>query len=105
MTQADLSDALGVVRTAIGAYESGASYPSMQNILTLSALFDINIDDLFKKDLSRELGRPASPSSATQAEKTTLQAEVIQLLKTRVRELEREILRKDPEWARELGIE
>ena len=105
MSQSALGEVVGVSHSQIGAYEQESSFPTFQGLLTISRYFDVNLDDLINKDLTQEPGRPTSQPPASTEERTAMLERVNQLLEARVRELEREILRKDPEWARELGIE
>lgn len=105
LTLAQVSEDLDVKTSSLSGYEKGDYFPKLPLIIRFSQYYDVYIDDLVKKDLSKAPGRPASSPPKTAEEKVALQARVIDLLETRVRELEREILRKDPGLARELGIE
>lgn len=53
MSQEQLAEKLGVSRQAVTKWETGAGIPDIENIMAISALFDISIDDL----LSNENGR------------------------------------------------
>lgn len=46
LSQEKLAEKLGVSRQAITKWESGAGIPDIENIMAISALFDISIDDL-----------------------------------------------------------
>lgn len=48
MSQEGLAEVLGVSRQAISKWESGQSYPEMDNLITLSELFGVTIDSLIK---------------------------------------------------------
>ena len=44
--QSDLADRLGLSKSAIGAYETGISEPSIENLIKIAELFNVNIDYL-----------------------------------------------------------
>ena len=46
MSQEQLAEKLGVSRQAVTKWETGAGIPDIENIMAISALFDISIDDL-----------------------------------------------------------
>lgn len=46
MSQEYLAEQLGVTRQAVSKWESGASEPSMANLLTLAKLYGISLDEL-----------------------------------------------------------
>lgn len=48
MSQESLADVLGVSRQAISKWESGQSYPEMDNLIALSQLFGVTIDSFVK---------------------------------------------------------
>lgn len=99
MNQGQLGNELGITHTQVGAYEKGESFPRFENLIKLSEIFNVNIDDLIHQDLTKATARPATTGGEE------LQDKVKDLLEKRVRELEREIKRRDAGWARELGIE
>ena len=47
MTQATLSEALGVTRALIHAYESGKRNPSYEKLMEIALLFGVSMDWLF----------------------------------------------------------
>ncbi len=47
-TQTELADKLNVTNQAVSKWETGDSYPETSQLLKLSELFDISIDDLLK---------------------------------------------------------
>lgn len=53
-TQADMAKVLKVSQRSVSFYESGEKRPSYEGILNLSELFGVTVDDLLKKDLSKE---------------------------------------------------
>lgn len=53
-TQREMANLLKVEDPAISKYESGLIKPSIEVLMNLSEFFGIAIDDLLKKDLSKE---------------------------------------------------
>jgi transcriptional regulator with XRE-family HTH domain len=52
LSQEQLGQKLNVTRQAIYKWESGKGYPDIQNLIKLSELFEISIDELIKGDRS-----------------------------------------------------
>ncbi|MGM0838343.1 MAG: helix-turn-helix domain-containing protein [Bacillota bacterium] len=52
LSQEQLGQKMNVTRQAIYKWESGKGYPDIQNLIRLSELFDISIDELIKGDSS-----------------------------------------------------
>ena len=50
MSQEQLAEKLGVSRQAVTKWETDAGIPDMENIMAVSALFDISIDELFSNE-------------------------------------------------------
>ena len=50
-TQQTLAEALGIKRSLVGAYEEGRADPRIHNLIKLSEVFGIRIDDLVEKEL------------------------------------------------------
>jgi len=50
MSQEQLAEKLGVSRQAVTKWETNAGIPDMENIMAVSALFDISIDELFSNE-------------------------------------------------------
>ena len=50
LSQADLAETLHVSRQAISRWEVGASVPSMENLSTLSRLYNVSVDSLICAD-------------------------------------------------------
>lgn len=50
MSQEQLGEKLGVSRQAVTKWETDAGIPDMENIITVSALFDISIDELLSNE-------------------------------------------------------
>mgnify|MGYP004608790549 FL=1 len=59
MSQEQLAEKLGVSRQAVTKWETGAGIPDIENIMAISTLFDISIDDL----LSNESGSKKLPET------------------------------------------
>ena len=53
ITQKQLAEKLGLKQAAIGAYEEERSTPPLASLLDLSRIFNVNIDDLVRQDLSK----------------------------------------------------
>ncbi len=56
MTQEFVAERLGVSRQAVSKWESGASDPSMSNLIALAKLYDVAVEDILSqvKDGSKE---------------------------------------------------
>ena len=50
MSQEQLAEKIGVSRQAVTKWETDAGVPDIENIMALSALFDISIDELFSNE-------------------------------------------------------
>lgn len=50
MSQEQLAEKLGVSRQAVTKWETDAGIPDIENIMAISTLFDISIDELFSND-------------------------------------------------------
>lgn len=53
MTQKQLAEKLGLKQAAIGAYEEERSTPPLASLLDITRIFNVNLDDLVRIDLSR----------------------------------------------------
>ena len=53
LTQMELAEELGVKRASIGSYEENRSEPRLETIIKACDFFNISIDDLVNKDLSK----------------------------------------------------
>jgi transcriptional regulator with XRE-family HTH domain len=53
MTQKQLAEMLGLKQAAIGAYEEERSTPPLASLLDITRIFNVNLDDLVRHDLSR----------------------------------------------------
>ncbi len=52
--QEDMAELLKVSKPNMSKYESGATEPNLQFLIRTSELFSVTIDDLLKRDLSKE---------------------------------------------------
>ncbi len=48
LTQEQLAEQLGVSRQSVSKWESGASFPELNTIITLCDMFDVSMDDLLR---------------------------------------------------------
>lgn len=53
LTQKQLAEKLGLKQAAIGAYEEERATPPLASLLDIIKIFNVNLDDLVKNDLSR----------------------------------------------------
>jgi len=53
LTQKQLAEKLGLKQAAIGAYEEERATPPLASLLDLSKIFNVNLDDLVRQDLSK----------------------------------------------------
>jgi len=51
MSQNQLADKLGISRQSISKWENGTTLPSFSNVIAISNLFDVSLDDLIKGDV------------------------------------------------------
>jgi transcriptional regulator with XRE-family HTH domain len=105
VNNASLAKLLNISRSQVGNYMSGASAPKIENLIQLAEFFNVNLDDLILKDLSKEVGRPFGAEGEDRASADTTLDRMNKLLEQRVAQLEEEMKKSDPERARELGIE
>ena len=52
MSQEELAEKLNVSRQSVSKWETGESYPEMNNILELCRIFNIKINELIHQDMS-----------------------------------------------------
>lgn len=53
VTQETISDLIGLTPRSVSFYESGDREPTLKNLVLLAKFFEVSIDDLLKKDLSK----------------------------------------------------
>lgn len=54
MSQEQLAEKLGVSRQAVTKWETDAGIPDIENLMAISALFDVSIDELLSNDKGRK---------------------------------------------------
>lgn len=52
LSQADVADKLNIARQSISKWETGRTLPDLENLIRLSDLFNLSLDDLIKGDVS-----------------------------------------------------
>ena len=100
LTQIDLGAEIGKTSAVVGSYENGINQPPLDTLIALANFFQVNVDDLIFKDLSKEEASPFEKKEASVNEQL-----LIEMLHKRVRQLEAEFKEMDPERAKRLGIE
>lgn len=118
LTQGDISEALGLTHNSIGRLERGQGFPKVEGLLKMVEIFEVNLHDLVFTDLANEDGKPPrvqreDPEVAMTVLRLNLEIdrmakEIIQRADPNdLGELERfraELIRRNPERARALGI-
>ncbi len=99
----DLAESLSVNVNQVGKYINESSYPRFEGLLALAKLFDVNLHDLIMLDLTKDQPRAFDEKDNDASDERI--EELNQLLRQRVKILEREILKDNPELAKQLGIE
>ncbi|MEM7550516.1 MAG: LexA family transcriptional regulator [Bacteroidota bacterium] len=51
-TQEQFANEIGIKRSLVGAYEEGRADPRLSNLVEMSKVFDVQVDDLITKDLT-----------------------------------------------------
>lgn len=114
MNQHELGDVIGVTNSQIGGYEIGRSQPSLEALVKLSEYFDIAIDDLLFKDLEKEASGPALAAHGMAQEPAAeysklsegdqLLMGLLKRMEKYIARLEKTVIEKDPEMARQMGL-
>jgi len=65
-TQTELADKLGMTNQAVSKWETGDSYPETLQLLKLSELFGITVDDLLKGKKSDSITEPSAVSAPSE---------------------------------------
>jgi transcriptional regulator with XRE-family HTH domain len=52
LTQEQLAEKIGIKRSLVGAYEEGRAEPGLENLLKMSKIFDVAVDNLISENLS-----------------------------------------------------
>ena len=59
LTQAELAAALGISRQAVSKWEKGQAIPSADNLLALSRVYEMTVEELYQKRDGQSAERPA----------------------------------------------
>jgi transcriptional regulator with XRE-family HTH domain len=102
---AELARQLKISPQQVGRYLNGKNQPKFEMTIEIAELFNINLDDLLLKDLSKEAGRPFGAEGEDTADADETLARMNELLEQRLKMVEAALKRSDPEEARKLGIE
>ena len=57
-SHASMGKTFQVHRSLYGSWESGRSVPQLQELIMLAYFFNVTIDDLVRKDLSKYISKP-----------------------------------------------
>ena len=68
LTQKQLAEKLGLKQAAIGAYEEERATPPLASLLDIIKIFNVNLDDLVKQDLSKVSEKERRVSSSGKRE-------------------------------------
>lgn len=101
LKQSDLGEQIGKTKEVISAYERGINTPPLEVLIELCRVFEVNLDELVFANLEKE----GLPQTINPEPKDETLVQMNQLMAQRIKELEREIRRHNPELAEELGIE
>jgi transcriptional regulator with XRE-family HTH domain len=52
-TQEQMAEQIGIKRSLLGAYEEGRADPRLNNLLSMSSVFNVSVDTLISKDVSK----------------------------------------------------
>ena len=99
ITQDTLGDLIGVKKATVSTYEIGRNYPSVEALLKLVELFEINMEDFFYKDLSKYKG-----ADRVEEPQVPYHNDFSRLKMARKKELEREKKEHEQELAIRLGL-
>lgn len=54
LTQEQLAEKIGIKRSLLGAYEEGRADPRLNNLLAISRIFNVSVDQLISTDINEE---------------------------------------------------
>ena len=63
MTQAELAERIGVVKSTVAGYETGRSEPNMEKFAQIMSVLDIDANSLLRDEMAGECAQAGSPSS------------------------------------------
>lgn len=107
LSQEQIAERIGKTKSNLSSYENGRSVPPLDVLLKLCDLFQVNLDDLVNKDLSKEgPGRPEEEAPA-KSSKPLAYDEVLfrQLLILKLEEVSNRLKESDPEMYEELRLD
>ena len=55
-SQQDVADKLNISRQSISRWENGWTYPDIENLIVLSNLYNVSLDELLKEDEQNNRG-------------------------------------------------
>jgi transcriptional regulator with XRE-family HTH domain len=106
LKRADLARMMDRDQSRVSKDINGPYAPKFDTLVLYGKALDVNIQDLMMEDLAEVEPRPFDYQAFETSEGTDEQLKRInELLEQRVKMLEREILRNDPDLAKDLGIE
>ena len=107
LTQNDVAEQLGKTVTVVGGYERGKIVPPLEVTIQLCEIFQVNLDDLVNKDLSKEgTGRPEEEAPRSGKKPTSVDEELFrQLLVLKLEEVSNRLKESNPELYEELRLD
>lgn len=104
LTQNELATRIDKVPVTVSDYEKGKTVPPIEIAVKLCDIFQVNLDDLVNKDLSKE--SPESPEETKGGELSAKSKELLfHLLVLKIKELSREIEQNNKEKYYDLGLD
>ena len=107
MTQGEIAEKIDKTITTVGDYERGKSIPPLDIANKLCEIFQVNLDDLVNKDLSKEgTGRPEEEAPRSGKKPTSVDEELFrQLLVLKLEEVSNRLKETNPELYEELRLD
>lgn len=107
MTQSDVAEKINKTITTVGDYEKGRSMPPLDIAQKLCEIFQVTLDDLVNKDLSKEgPGRPDGEAPRKSIKPTADDEELFRrLLVLKLEEVSERLKESDPELYEELRLD
>ena len=65
LSQTEVAEKLGLSRQAISNWEANKSYPDLDNIVLLSKLYDVSVDELLGTDIRENVTEKQSTGAGT----------------------------------------
>ena len=107
LTQSHVAEKIDKTITTVGDYEKGRSMPPLDVAQKLCEIFQVTLDDLVNKDLSKEgTGRPEEEAPRSGKKPTSVDEELFrQLLVLKLEEVSERLKESDPELYEELRLD